>query len=87
MSLPVKDKYDYGPKSFGMSARSNPFHILDSFVDEGDKTLPGPGTHENVRMNQTNPPTWKVGNDTERNTFLDKFHFQYPPPNIYDPKF
>ena len=58
-----------------------------SFVDEGDKTIPGPGTHENVRMNQTNPPTWRLGTDTERNTFLDKFHFQYPPPNNYDPKF
>jgi hypothetical protein len=64
MSETLKDKYDYGPKSFGLSARSTFYINPASFVDDGDKTIPGPGTHENVRFNQTNPPTWRVGTDT-----------------------
>lgn len=75
-----KDKYDGGPKSFGLSARN-------SWFDSGDKSLPGPGAHESLRMNKTNPPGWKLGTSTERDTFLDKFHFPNPPSNNYDPKF
>ena len=56
MSQIHKDKYDYGPKSFGLSARSNWFCYLASWFDSGDKTLPGPGQHQNTRFNKTNPP-------------------------------
>ena len=58
-----------------------------SWFDNGDKTLPGPGAHDNVRLDKTNPPGWKLGTSAERDTFLDKFHYQYPPPTDYNPKF
>jgi hypothetical protein len=70
-----------------MTARSKNIINLASFVDEGDKTIPGPGTHRHVRINENNPPQWKIGNSTERDTFLDKFHYPNPSPNIYEPKY
>ncbi len=64
MTSSNNDKYDYGPKSFGLSARSTICIYSDSFVDAGDKTLPGPGTHADLRFNKTNPPEWKIGTST-----------------------
>ena len=45
MSQINNDKYDYGPKSFGLSARSTLLLNWASWFDSGDRTLPGPGQH------------------------------------------
>ena len=34
-----------GPKCFGTATRSSDSIIIASFVDKGDKTIPGPGTY------------------------------------------
>lgn len=56
------DKYSTSiPKYFGLSKRSTLTFYLESYFDNFDKTLPGPGTHEEKRMNKTLCPEWKIG--------------------------
>ena len=52
-------------------------------MDEGDKSIPGPGTHNNIRVNKFNPPQYKIGHSIGRDTFLDKFNFDKPSPLNY----
>lgn len=55
----------------------------ESWFDEGDRCSPGPGAHSPAIPYATNPPQWGTSRDRERDSFLEKYHRQYPPPDRY----
>ena len=75
--------YSVGPKFFGTTAKSTDLFTEESWFDEGDRCAPGPGAHDPARTNHNNPPVWGTSKDKERDSFLEKYHRQYPPPNRY----
>lgn len=53
----------HGTQMFRNNQKKYTHHHQESFVDEFDKDIPGPGAYESIRLDRIENPEWVIGTE------------------------